>query len=49
MFSEQMLMKMQTNSFRTQSERFCKFFARCPGICVHNLSKIHVVHDCWSP
>ncbi|CAH1990089.1 unnamed protein product [Acanthoscelides obtectus] len=49
MFAEQMLMKMQTNSFRTNSEHFCKFLARCPGICVHNLSKILVVHDFWSP
>ncbi|CAH2004954.1 unnamed protein product [Acanthoscelides obtectus] len=45
MFAEQMLMKMQTNSFWTHSENFCKFLARCPGICVHNLSKILVVYD----
>ncbi|CAH1975285.1 unnamed protein product [Acanthoscelides obtectus] len=45
MFAEQMLMKMQTNSFRTHTEHFCKFLARCPGICVHNLSRIIVVHD----
>ncbi|CAH2000348.1 unnamed protein product [Acanthoscelides obtectus] len=44
MFAEQMLMKMQTNSFRTHSEHFYKFFTRCPGICVHNLSKILVLH-----
>ncbi|CAH2005062.1 unnamed protein product [Acanthoscelides obtectus] len=44
-----MLMKMQTNSFRTHSEHFYKFMARCPGIRVHNLSKIFVVHDFWSP
>ncbi|CAH1988854.1 unnamed protein product [Acanthoscelides obtectus] len=49
MFTGQTLMKMQTNSFRTNSEHFCKFLARCPGICVHNLSKILVVHDFWSP
>ncbi|CAH1961537.1 unnamed protein product [Acanthoscelides obtectus] len=49
MFAEQMLMKMQTNSFRTHSEHLCKFSARCSGICVHNLSKILVVHDFWSP
>ncbi|CAH2005754.1 unnamed protein product [Acanthoscelides obtectus] len=48
MFAEQMLMKMQTNSFRTHSEHFCRFLAACPGICVHNLSKILVVHDFWS-
>ncbi|CAH1986180.1 unnamed protein product [Acanthoscelides obtectus] len=35
-------MMMRTNSFRTHSEHFCKFLARCPGICVHNLSKILV-------
>ncbi|CAH2012050.1 unnamed protein product [Acanthoscelides obtectus] len=39
MFAEQMLMKMQTNSFRTHSEHFSKFLARCPGICVNNLSE----------
>ncbi|CAH1957797.1 unnamed protein product [Acanthoscelides obtectus] len=44
-----MLMKMQTNSFRIHSEHFCKFLARCPGICVQNLSKILVVNDFWSP
>ncbi|CAH1985522.1 unnamed protein product [Acanthoscelides obtectus] len=44
-----MLIKMQTNSFRIYSKHFCKFLARCPGICVHNLSKILVVHDFWSP
>ncbi|CAH1995397.1 unnamed protein product [Acanthoscelides obtectus] len=49
MFAEQILMKMQTKSSRTHSEHFFKFLARCPGICVHNLSKILVVHDCWSP
>ncbi|CAH1967275.1 unnamed protein product [Acanthoscelides obtectus] len=49
MFVEQMLMKMQTNSFRTHSEHFCKFLVRCCGICFHNLSKILVVHDFWSP
>ncbi|CAH1959481.1 unnamed protein product [Acanthoscelides obtectus] len=49
MFAEQMLMKMQTNSFRTHFEYFCEFLARCPGICVHNLSKILVVHDFWPP
>ncbi|CAH1958449.1 unnamed protein product [Acanthoscelides obtectus] len=49
MFSEQMLMKMQTNNFRTHSEHFCKFLTRCPGICVQNLSKILVVRDLWSP
>ncbi|CAH1991659.1 unnamed protein product [Acanthoscelides obtectus] len=49
MFAEQMLMKMQANSFRTHSEHFRKFLLRCPGICVHNLSKILVVHDFWSP
>ncbi|CAH1986724.1 unnamed protein product [Acanthoscelides obtectus] len=47
MFAEQILMKMQTNSFRTLN--ICKLLARCPGICVHNLSKILVVHDFWSP
>ncbi|CAH1964376.1 unnamed protein product [Acanthoscelides obtectus] len=49
MFSEQMLMMMQMNSFRFHSENFCKFLARSPEICVHNLSKILVVHDFWSP
>ncbi|CAH2010860.1 unnamed protein product [Acanthoscelides obtectus] len=49
MFAEHMLTEMQTNSFRTQSEHFCKFLARCPEICVHNLSKILVIHDSWSP
>ncbi|CAH1990575.1 unnamed protein product [Acanthoscelides obtectus] len=44
-----MLMKMQTNSFRTHFEHFCKFLARCPEACVHNLSKILVVHDFGSP
>ncbi|CAH1970690.1 unnamed protein product [Acanthoscelides obtectus] len=44
-----MLMKLQTNSFRTHSEHLWKFLARCPGICDHNLSKILVVHDFWSP
>ncbi|CAH2004069.1 unnamed protein product [Acanthoscelides obtectus] len=33
---------MQMNSFRTHSEHFCKFLARCSGICVHSLSKILV-------
>ncbi|CAH1984894.1 unnamed protein product [Acanthoscelides obtectus] len=42
-----MLMKMQTNSFRTHSEHFGKFLPPYPGICVHNLSKILVVHDFW--
>ncbi|CAH1983635.1 unnamed protein product [Acanthoscelides obtectus] len=37
MVAEQMLMKMQTNSFRIHSEHFCKLLARYPGICVHNL------------
>ncbi|CAH1954603.1 unnamed protein product [Acanthoscelides obtectus] len=49
MFADQMLMKMQTNSFRTHSEHFCKFLTRCPGISVHNLSKILVVNDFSSP
>ncbi|CAH1970307.1 unnamed protein product [Acanthoscelides obtectus] len=49
MLAENMLMKMQTNSFRMHAEYFCKFLARCPIICVHNLSKILVVHDFWSP
>ncbi|CAH1989625.1 unnamed protein product [Acanthoscelides obtectus] len=45
----QFLMEMQTICFRTHSEHFYKFLSRCPGICVHNLSKILVVHDFWSP
>ncbi|CAH1984793.1 unnamed protein product [Acanthoscelides obtectus] len=49
MFAEQMLTKMQTNSVMTHSENFCKFLARCPGICVHKLSKILADHDFWSP
>ncbi|CAH1979759.1 unnamed protein product [Acanthoscelides obtectus] len=49
MFAEQMLMKMQTNSFRTDSEHLCKLLACCSAICVHNLSKILVVHDFLSP
>ncbi|CAH2011611.1 unnamed protein product [Acanthoscelides obtectus] len=49
MFAEQMLTKMQTNRFRTHSEHFCELLAGCPGICVHNLTKILVVHDFWSP
>ncbi|CAH1981460.1 unnamed protein product [Acanthoscelides obtectus] len=49
MFAEQMLIKMQTNSFGTHSEHFCKFLALSPGICDHNLSKIFVVNDFWSP
>ncbi|CAH1967797.1 unnamed protein product [Acanthoscelides obtectus] len=48
MFAEQMLIEVQMNSFRTHSEHFCKFSARRPEICVHNLSKILVVHDFWS-
>ncbi|CAH1990676.1 unnamed protein product [Acanthoscelides obtectus] len=28
MFAEQMLMKMQANSFRTHSEHFCKILTR---------------------
>ncbi|CAH2009433.1 unnamed protein product [Acanthoscelides obtectus] len=36
---------MQTNSFRTHSEHFCKFLTRYPGICIQNLSKILAINN----